>query len=68
MTCGIAALALIPQPAAKLLTGAALLAVAIGRVMRQVFFAVPQPAELADYPFDMHHANPWERHNGPVGL
>ncbi len=68
MTGGIAALALIPQPAPKLLTSAALFAVAAGRALRRYLFAAPVRAELGDYPFDARRDNPWERDKGPSGL
>lgn len=70
LTSGVAALATIPNPEAKLFTCAVMFAVAAGSAMRKYFFAAPlTPAvELADYPFNTRSTNPWERDGSPAGL
>jgi hypothetical protein len=67
---GIAALAAIPNPEAKLFACAAMLAVAAGSAMRRYLFAAPvtPEMELGDYPFATLTANPWERDSSPAGL
>ena len=65
---GVTALAVIPNPEAKLFTCAMLFALAAGSALRKLCFAAPVREELADYPFSTHTANPWERDGGPAGL
>lgn len=68
VTGGVAALAAIPHLETKLLTCAAMFAVAAGSVMRKYLFAAPVQEAVADYPFNTHTTNPWERDGGPAGL
>ena len=70
VTGGVAALAAIPHPEAKIFTCAAMFAVAVGSAMRKYLFAAPvtSQTELGDYPFDARTTNPWERDGGPAGL
>ena len=67
---GVTALAVIPNPGAKLFTCAMMFALAAGSALRALCFAAPvtKADELGDYPFSMHTPNPWERDGGPAGL
>jgi hypothetical protein len=64
---GVAALAAIPHPEAKLVTCAVMFAVAAGSAMHKYFFTAQAVMEPADYPLETT-ANPWERDGGPLGL
>jgi hypothetical protein len=68
ITGGVAALAAVPNPEAKLFTCLLMFALAAGSAMRQALLAKPKPQPFGDYPFDARSANPWERDRGPVGL
>jgi hypothetical protein len=72
---GVAALALISNPVAKLFTCVLMFAAAAGSALRRTLFApvavlrakaVAMEVEPVEYPYAV--SNPWERSGAPLGL